>query len=288
MLQQHSAAGLLMALALLVASCETRSHPPSSSLAIPIARLQTTSATVLTGIVRAPLGMVPEARALRLAALAEAPLAGATVSLTGLDGTPLPGLGPQVTDASGRYRFGGVPVGRTLLVQVNVQTADGRTLRLLTLVTTRDAELEADISAGTTVLAAATLRQSDGSEPTVDPTAFLEASTLIEQALTASDADRLESPDLMATGAWPCELRRAVAQVLPTDTLLDCEASPVPSPTPTPRRGGGGRGGGGSSGGGPATGSLVTDLTIQDGPILAATPTPTPTETPSETPIATP
>lgn len=249
MLHRHLAAGLTMALALLVASCKTPPQSTPTSLAIPIARLQTSDVAILTGQVRAPLGMAPAPRVL---AMEEAPLAGATVRLAELDGVPLPEVAPVVTDQIGYFRFDGVPVGRTLMVVVEVLAPDGTRSRLMTLVTTRNAELRADVSAGTTVLTAATLRRTGWDTGAIDPVAFLEEATLIDQALTASDVLRLEDPGLLPT------------------------ATPTPTPSPTPRRsGGGGSGGGGSRP--PTTGNLQTEISIQDGPFMALSPTPTPT-----------
>lgn len=269
--QPHLAVGLTLGLALLSAGCYPHPQPTTGSLAIPIARLQTTATATLTGVVRAPVGLSGDTR---LAAVEEVPLSGATVVLADLAGRPLAEVAPAVTDATGRYRFTAVPVGRTLLVLVALRGPGGASVRLMTLVTTREAELGADVSAGTTVLAAAALARGTVGE--VDPVAFLEAASLLDQLLTASDAMRLEDPELLATGAialdgQSCELRLAVEQVLSVGGATEC--TPAPTPTPTPRRG---SGGGGSRGGAvtPTTGGLTTDITIQDGPILAITPTP--------------
>lgn len=123
-MQRSKVFGLITA-SLVLTACQVpavSTQVPTFALQ-PAPRLQAAATTAeatsaaLQGTVHAPAGYTEGGNVYGLQQLAERPLAHAQVLLADMDGNPVPGLKPVMTDAQGKFRFERVPAGITYVVQ---------------------------------------------------------------------------------------------------------------------------------------------------------------------------
>lgn len=121
---------------------------------------------------------------LRLLALAQQPVAGAHVYLANAAGAKLQGLPEATTDAAGHFALADVPGGYTFLVVAEAGTKNGPAATFQTLVHATGSSAPADITAATSLAAAAALADHPGVDlGALDDSAFLAARDGLDQAL---------------------------------------------------------------------------------------------------------
>jgi uncharacterized coiled-coil protein SlyX len=185
--------------------------------------VQTASASVLTGAVMAPSGIIaagggnvisagggnviaPGGGNLRVLALSERALADTEVFLADAAGEPLPGVKAVKTDAKGQFKFENVPDGYTFVVAARCKTAEGKDATLQTMTRPSKLGATANISAATTLVTAAVV------EGQSDLGAFNAAKFRTAAEATAKNL----SPDAMPDLADRTKILAAVAELQET------------------------------------------------------------------------
>lgn len=294
--------GGLCVLVSLLAACEV---PGAETAGLGVSGMPGANApagSVIAGVVRVfprdTVASSPTGEALTLASL-EAPVADAEVALLDAGLKPLPNAPKVKTDAGGRFELAGLPLGRTLVLEVKLP--DGRALR--TLIATVPGGEQVTISPATTIAAAMLLADLKDVPPAHDPRAFARLAheialytTPAEFELFKEDRQLAAKVGAIAAGSkeiWdllvalkkdvtasPAPAAEVAAQIVPV--------SPRPSGAATPT---------GLATGLP-TGGLAPEqvspsfVVVEQGDLpLPFTPTPlppTPTPLPTSTPTATP
>jgi hypothetical protein len=180
----------------------------------------------------------------RTLAVTQAPVGGARVFLADATGAALPGLPAATTDDQGRFAIAGVPAGYTFVVAAEADTQDGQSATFQTLARSAAQDVKADIDAGSSLVAAAAIKNVQGRDlGGFDPTTFLDAARTMAQQLSDGQLpDFTSRSDVQArssqlVAAVPA-LQQAVSALgkdlaVITQPFANLLPSAAPSPAPT-------------------------------------------------------
>lgn len=280
--------GLWAVLLGMLASCQASPSSMGSQIQISLARLDQTASTDVSGSVLAPAGYTADsdASAVQLQATGDRALANVPIYLADFAGKPLTGATIR-SDAQGHYDLATLPIGVTVVLVAKLKGPDGRPATLLALARASGAAEHVDLSVASTLVASRLLKMSWNPD-NFRPDTFAAAVALVSQqalpSIDLSDSGAVVAAaqaQMNANCAIGNELQEIAVGQAPNPGCSYAPVTPSPSPSqngdggPVYSSGGGGSGGGGSaSAATPTPGSITTQISIHDGPVVTASPTP--------------
>lgn len=198
--------------------------------------------TRIEGLVMAPLALYVRAGSLHpTAPYEQVPVPGGRIRLTDVGGHAIPGLEGTEADEHGRFVLPDVPAGHAYVLEAAFSEPGGATVRLKTLVQTKEGVMTVGFGAASTILAEALTRDRRGLLAPFDEAAFQRAAVALSQGLTNGNLPDFRRPSTFTTAldAWTTgnpELAEAIGVLRQALAANPPRPSPTPTPTPVPTR----------------------------------------------------